>query len=266
MKGAVKSFLVLVPGRMELKRNSVSFNYSNMKTYFYQSLIVLSLCSCTADLSEDVPSNIHETAGSAAKKSNDLAANPDNPYDYAGKICNDLLDEYHLAPSSSKTLSDVKLLVDSLAFAKYGFTALLPVNYEVISHSTIENAISNAEADFLPDLLAAGYSVQAQTYLLNIKAELALLKLADVRYSEVQSYLEEVEADILADSLMQGEEQALLVTVSILRYSLYNDTRRKRRDRDWEWSTGNLTATSTAAIDNVPDAIISGIVSKLYKP
>jgi len=237
-----------------------------MKTYLYQSLIVLSLCSCTADLSEDVPSNIHETVGSAAKKSNDLAANPDNPYDYAGKLCNDLLDEYHLAPSSSRTLNDVKQLVDSLALANYGFTLLLPQDYDIITPAVIENAISNAEADFVPDLLVAGYSAQARTYLLNIKAELALLKLADVPYSGVQSYLEEVEADILADSLTQGEEQALLVTASIVRYSLYNDTKRKRRDRDWEWSTGNLTATSTAAMDNVPDAIISGIVSKLHQP
>jgi hypothetical protein len=130
----------------------------------------------------------------------------------------------------------------------------------------IQQLLLNAELDFLSDLTAAGYSTNAKLHLQELKTGLSNLKLTDSTYETVYNYIVEIEQDILDGNLPPGEEEAVLTTTSVLRYALYNDTKRKRRDRDWEWSTANITATSTGATISVPDAIALCVISKVYKP
>lgn len=240
-----------------------------MKTYLCQSLIVLSLCSCSTE-SPDINTGSTELFASKPAYKNGAEipdpANPDNPYDYAGAITDQILDDYASLPNATRSLPEVTQIVEDLLNAYTGGDDSLPANYEVPDLALINQLLLNADQDFLSDLTLAGYSGKGKLYLQVLKAELTSLKLANSTYEAVYSFLQETEAAILDENLSPGEEEALLITTSILRYSLYNDTKRKRRDRDWEWSTANISATSTGSVVSVPDAVALCVISKVYEP
>lgn len=176
------------------------------------------------------------------------------------------MDEYASQPDEIRSLPEVTQIVEDLLNTYSDSDDSMPVNYEAPDLALINQLLLNADQDFLSDLTLAGYSGKGKLYLQVLKAELTSLKLANSTYEAVYSVLQETEAAILGENLSPGEEEALLITTSILRYSLYNDTKRKRRDRDWEWSTANIAATSTGSMVSVPDAVALCVISKVYEP
>lgn len=197
---------------------------------------------------------------------NTSPANPDNPYDYAGVLTDQILDEYASQPDEIRSLPEIAQLVEDLLSANPATDDYLPADYEVPATALIQQLLLNAELDFLSDLTAAGYSTNAKLHLQELKTGLSNLKLTDSTYEAVYNYIIGIEEDILNGHLPPGEEEALLTTTSVLRYALYNDTKRKRRDRDWEWSTANIAATSTGSMVSVPDAVALCVISKIFEP
>lgn len=240
-----------------------------MKTYLCQSLIVLSLCSCSTE-SPDINTGSTELFASKPSYKNGAEitspANPDNPYDYAGVLTEQILDEYASQPDEIRSLPEVTQLVEDLLSANPATDDYLPADYEVPAAALIQQLLLNAELDFLSDLTAAGYSTNAKLQLQELKTGLSSLKLTDSTYETVYNYIIRIEEDILNGHLPPSEEEALLTTTSVLRYALYNDTKRKRRDRDWEWSTANIAATSTGSMVSVSDAVALCVISKVYEP
>ncbi len=239
-----------------------------MKTYLYQSLVVLSLCSCSTE-SPEINTGSTELFASKPYKSGDgilTPENPDNPYDYVGAITDQILDDYASEPDVTRSLSEITQLVEGLLNARDVSDDNLPANYTAPPAAFIQQLFLNADTDFLADLTSAGYSTTGKFYLQELKVELSTLKLTDSTYETVYNYIIAIEEDILNEHLPPGEEEALLTTTAVLRYALYNDTKRKRRDRDWEWSTANITATATGTTTGVPDAIALCVISKVYKP
>ncbi|WP_294819082.1 hypothetical protein [uncultured Flavobacterium sp.] len=240
-----------------------------MKTYLYQSLIVLSLCSCSTESPDATTGSTEFLTSKPAHKMGDATtspANPDNPYDYAGVITDRILDDYASQPDEIRSLPDIIQLVEDLLNADPATDDNLPAGYQVPAAAFIQQLLLDADLDFLSDLTAAGYSTNGKVHLQDLRTGLSSLKLTDSTYETVYNYIVEIEQDILDGHLPPDEEEALLTTTSVLRYALYNDTKRKRRDRDWEWSTANITATSTGAATSIPDAIALCVISKVYTP
>jgi len=234
-----------------------------MKTYLYQSLIFMSLCSCSTDTPEVTAGAWEQNAARFAYKSGNSPANPANPYDSTGILVDALLDDYHLLPEGKRSLAQVIELTESLGTAHEEFQALLPDNYQAPEAGIVAQILDNPNPDFT---VGTDYSAKGKEHLRSIALELQILKLADAPYHDVLDYFIEIEGEILADNLSEQEKEALLITASALRYALYNDTKKPKRDRDWEWSTANVAATSSGSIENIPDAILLCVVSKVYEP
>jgi hypothetical protein len=202
---------------------------------------------------------------SYAKKSTKFPANPSNEKDHTGLIYERILDAYYALPVSSRSLQQIILIGEQLAFADSAFTNLegLP-SYQSPTAPELE-IYTTVFGQNIEVYLSDNYSTAAKQAYGEIVEELAKLKASNATYDEAYAFFITIEDQIVADAAIPDDDaSAILITTSLLRYGLYHDKKRKRRDRDWDWMTGNIAATANAALESEVAAIMASFATDVY--
>jgi len=225
-----------------------------MKRIIYAA-VLFGLIACSTD-----NENYFDKRDSIVLKTNtasaDEAANPENPYDAAGSNYLLLLDAYNAL--ANKPVTDSAIL-DSLEILADNLT-ILSNDYENISVEQIVAIKQLANSNMTQALNTLSLSQDGQQYISALVAALTEQKTADADFGLLNAEMQLMEKEVLNSGLSTAEKQVVLVTFAIVRYEAYDKSRRKRRDRDWELSVGNIIATAHGATESVPNAIISGAV------
>ena len=192
--------------------------------------------------------------------------NPYNSYDFVGATYTELLDGYYSTTANPTSLQQVILEGESLALQNAGFLALMnSEGYSPITVSQVQPYFQTVGD--VTDLLSTGYGGKSREIFTDISLSLASLKQSGANYQEVYNELAGIEAITMNNAEIPNAERAgILTTTSILRNALYHDTKRKRRDRDWEWMIGNIAATANAALESKADALLIAFATDVYLP
>ncbi|SEP06628.1 hypothetical protein [Flavobacterium sp. fv08] len=210
--------------------------------------------ACTTDTVEESYANdIAKKTGSA----DSVVSNSLNPYDHIGESYLALLDHYHSTDPKPEIPIEVLALLETIGEDMN----ILTSDYNPVSLPTVSNA--DQYTDYSQAVAELGLSIQAQDLLITCIEGLLDLKQQDATYEEAYVYLVSFESAVSASSLSSEEKEILLSTLSIVRYDIYNSSGRKKKDRDWELSVGSFIATTEAAEESLPNAIIIAGMSSI---
>lgn len=227
-----------------------------MKKVFYMLFLLAGIACSNDDPAES--SNSGNIALKTTIADDSEAANMANPYDDRGKAYLQLLDSYKalqtLPTGDTEIIASIEAIAASLGIADSSYDPTISQNIRHVKQLSISN-LDSAIAG-----LNITTSAQAQLYML--LNELTGLKQQDASYDTVYAVLINREQAILQSGLPSHDTAVLLSTLSIVRHSVYSKSRRKRRDRDWELSVGNVMAAAYGAKTSRPNAIISGGASE----
>lgn len=204
-------------------------------------------------------------SGLSHKNANALPANPSNPEDFIGTLYAELLQEYELLNTKPATLPLLIQQGETLAWANADFLALEDLaGYDPIGVADVQ-AYQNIDAADLRSHLSSGYSTVAKDLYVALVAELTAVKANDGTYQEACEAIMATEALIItATNLTATERHAMLMASSIMRNAVYEDGRKRKRDRDWEWMTGHYAATANSALESSPKALLLSLVTDIY--
>ncbi|WP_294825176.1 hypothetical protein, partial [uncultured Flavobacterium sp.] len=166
-----------------------------------------------------------------------------NPYDYTGRIHNDILESLDGMDLGLTSVEQISTLIDSIEAAHPD------VPYPAASLSNLTGEISWMANDnsALDDILMdSSLGITAQSSLSGFIDSLLLLNSAS--FDDIYSMIVLYEASVLANSAFTTtEKRTILTTTSVARFSLH---RKKRKDKDWETSVGNYAGTVYGAQEN----------------
>ena len=226
------------------------------------TLLLLVLAGCSSEDTSVEPSAV---SGLSKKNGTAFPGNANNPNDYAGIIYSDLLDDYYGLDAGTLTLQQVIEHGEALAFLNPGFLGLADIAaYDPVTVAQITPYLDKGQE--LESLLSPSFSLAARNIFTTLGDQLTQIKLVNGTYQEAYNIIIQTEAEILAEpDISIGERSAMLTTTSILRYALHHDGKRKRRDRDWEWMTTHLAATTNAALESKPQAMMMSFATDVYQ-
>jgi hypothetical protein len=224
-------------------------------------LVMFTIVGCSTDELQPDPT-IEDTQ--FYKKSGLRTTDPKNPHAHVGVIYQDMLNAYYLLPDNAFNLQHVIDRAEAIALLNPDFVNLNDdAAYVSLSSDDIAPYLTDGA---LTELLTEEYSTHAVGILTEIASQLDILKAQNLPFQDVEAYFKEVDAAIVDDTTLEIEEQeALLITTSLICNAMDNDRKRKRRDRDWEWMTTHLAATANAALESVPQAIMMSLVTDVYQ-
>ncbi|WP_330441505.1 hypothetical protein [Flavobacterium sp. C4GT6] len=234
-----------------------------MKVFTSLTLLLI-LAGCSPDGIAPAQQEL-SASGLSHKNAIALPANPSNPEDFIGTLYAELLQEYELLNTKPATLPLLIQQGETLAWANADFLAMEDLSaYDPISVADVQ-AYQNIDAADLRSHLSAGYSTVAKDLYVALAAELTAVKANDGTYQEACEAIMETEGLIIAaPNLMATERNAMLMAASIMRNAVYDDGRKRKRDRDWEWMTGHYAATANGALESSPQALLLSFVTDLY--
>jgi hypothetical protein len=197
--------------------------------------------ACTNDFN-DIEDDKMPTAVNA-KKSLITPGNILNPYDYTGRIHNDILETLDSLNIDSTSVEEIGFIIDSIAAtypeAPATIDALAELTSEIIWIASDNTAIDDVLAD-------SSLSGTAQLSLSGFITSLLLA--SEDPYDDLYDLIVLYESSVLSSlAFTSAEKRTILTTTSIARYSLY---RKKRKDKDWETSVGSYAATVYGAEAN----------------
>lgn len=106
-------------------------------------------------------------------------------------------------------------------------------------------------------------SPSARLQILSLFDTLALLKQDNKDYDAVNAYLLSYDQEISENPALSPDDiQTILTATSILNNGFYAESKKRRRDRDWELSVGHIAATVYGADLNSADAITYSLAGK----
>jgi hypothetical protein len=212
-----------------------------MKPYILLSAL-LCFISCTTENVPGSDSPVTEKGIMAKAKKDNLPANPANPFDYVG-IAYGAIQEHLLNHPESHNMT----AIFSLCQSNIAFQVMYLEEYTPISDATLVSVFTDAETDLKHYLNSTRLTEEGQSMFLELIDSLGELKANDERYDVVYDFLAGYENTVSLSDLHNADKQILLTTFSILRNGYYVESRKRRKDRDWELSIGHIAATAYGA-------------------
>lgn len=184
-----------------------------------------------------------------------------NPYDELGKMHNRILDAYWAANPNPNhnTIEEVYEAVRNLMNVDTAEgTATEP---EPSFINSITDIINDPENSLNTIISNSHLTNPAKTSLHGFIGSLVLIQ--DDSYEDIEQLIVSYEAFIMANSplLNNEDKRVILITTAIARYSFYYSKRRK--DKDWETSVGNIAAMTSGALDSSSAAIEMALVTEI---
>ncbi|MFV8324932.1 hypothetical protein [Flavobacterium sp. ZS1P14] len=225
-------------------------------------ILPLLIVSCTAD-------TIDTTAGSNTKVSNNklekstrlvqkaTPENPENVYDIAGKLHNEILDIYLTGNYHYTTIVQISEQVEAIA-TKTSDSRLLDLKTNLpISIEELEEIVNKPEAELDEAIANSSMTSAAKRSLCGFMNAVVLWK--NDEYAKIYQSIISYESSVMTNPQFSSEDKRIILTASsITRYSLYDDT--GRRDKDWEASVGNLVGGVKGAFDQSSRAVKMALI------
>jgi hypothetical protein len=231
-----------------------------MKTIYLRFLLLFLFASCTTEEKDIVQEPVLKSHVSKASVS---PSNPFNPYDGVGVLYAELMNIYYTKEIQHQQLDT---LFDSVEKIASGLPAFTTVSGDYVSPTkTAIDSILTAPNDRLAaSIFDSRLSLVAQLRL-SAFMDAALLYASDgsdysVFYNHVTSFEFEVQTDF---AYTPFDKQVLLISSSILRYTVYAKKKRPKKNTDPEWDlmVGNITAAIEGAKISKGTAAVFALVT-----
>lgn len=214
------------------------------------------LISCTDELVIEPETRV--LSNEAIHRSDLLVPqNNTNPYDTIGRIQNMVLDIYLSADHNHSTIEEIneeiEFITNTFSNTSIGSISSVPSPVGVIIN------IVNSPENSLNTIIANSYLTnQAKLSLSGFINSLLLLQ--DEEYENIHEFIITYESSIIENMALNNEDKrVILTTSSIARHSFYYG--KKRKDKDWETSVGNIAASVSGALENSLTAVSMALVT-----
>lgn len=229
-------------------------------------ILPLLIISCTTDTIDNADTVDSRISGKKSEKGARLMQtlspeNPENVYDYAGKLHNDLLETYLAGNYQYSTIAQISEQVEAIV-AMNNDVALLNLETSVPINPEEIQAIVNNPGAKLGDAIANSSMTSAAKISLSSFMNAALLWKSE-EYGAIYQSIISYESAVMANTEFSGEDKRIILTTSsIARYSLYYD-KKPPYDEDWGTSVGNRVGGVSGAIDNSLTAISRSLIIRI---
>ena len=227
-------------------------------------ILPLLIISCTTDAIDTADTIDSKISGKKSEKGARLMQtlspeNPENVYDYAGKLHNDLLETYLAGNYQYSTIAQISEQVEAIV-AMNSDVALLNLETSVpVNLEEIQAIVNNPEAK-LDEAIANSSMTSAAKISLSSFMNAALLW-KNEEYGAIYQSIISYESAVMTNTEFSGEDKRIILTTSsIARYSLYYD-KKPPYDEDWGTSVGNRVGGVSGAIDNSLTAISRSLIT-----
>lgn len=238
-----------------------------MKPYYLCLLCMTLFISCSDNNEIINPSINNKTIG--VLDYDDTAANYANPYDYAGKIHQELLLTYYNNTSLPFTLTGIITTANAVANNNDSFLSLVKNVPYSFSYSDRVADIVSQPSGFQDDIINASISdSNARASFKTFITDLLITCEEEDDYQVLYDTIVAYEAGIYNNSLLSVEDKStILITTSVTRHSVYVRKKKPKKDKDpeWQYMVGNIFATLDGADDSIGDAIMKGLVTGIVE-
>lgn len=233
-----------------------------MKKHLFIVLFYLPLASCEP-AGSDGPLPAHGPGETYNLKSRPgLPGNPDNAFDYAGLVHNEVLYAYYADTILPATADGVIGRVDSIAGLHPYFRGLPAAAYHLVPRGGIEHLSSNGAAGLAAVLEGSPLSPQARNGFRILAGEVLSKVDRGEDYAAIHGLITAYESQTLASpDHTASEKELLLAATSIMRHSAHAKGRRpkKNTDPDWDWLTANIAGAVLGAQYGKEHAVLAAL-------
>lgn len=231
---------------------------------FANSLILVS-CDSNSDTNLNEVIDAKQDANSlyAYRSAAKMPYNSDNPFDYAGRIHNEILEAYYQQESIPTNLMDIADRIEILAAYNKDFVSIRKPFYEAASIERAQYIINN-KYSCLPEIISGSnltlYGKVSLEAFINSSLELTR---TNEDYEVIYDFIVTYESEVVSNSrLTEEDKQTILITSSILRHSasLAKKKPKKNTDPAWDKLICNIYGTAEDANKGVAEAITMGLI------
>jgi hypothetical protein len=227
-------------------------------------ILPLLIVSCTTDTIDNIESIDNKVSSKKSEKSarleqNLTPENPENIYDLAGKLHNDILDIYLAGNYQYNTIAQISQQVEAIAAENNDLILLNSGTNPPINLELIQEIVNNPQAKLDEAIANSTMTNAAKGSLSGFMNDVLLWE--SNSYEEIYQSIISYESAVMTNPQFNNEDKRIILTTSsIARYSLYYDTQ-PPYDEDWETSIGNRVGGVSGAIDNSLTAIIRSLIA-----
>lgn len=204
------------------------------------------------------------TVVSANRNANEMPANSDNLYDYAGKMHNEILYNYYNGSPLPAGLPTVRDRVMIIANATAGFNESKSALYQEIPLIRVQS-ILNSPTTCINDVISGtGMSVTGKTSLNAFTISLLTLVAKENEYKPIYESICNYESTVINDMLLtQRDKKTILTTTSIARFAIYAARKRPKKNTDPDWTIfiGNIAAGTFGGDTDIASAVASALIT-----
>ncbi|KGO85891.1 hypothetical protein Q765_13745 [Flavobacterium rivuli WB 3.3-2 = DSM 21788] len=224
------------------------------------ALLCFALLSCTTEAIQSGATEQTLNANQAFVSRQGLGdatpANTQNPYDFAGAAQNELLDLYLDGNYSYSSIEEVSEKVALLAVQHYALDG--QDTPPTISQEQIAAILTNPSGALGAIGTSPTLSAPAATGFSEFMVTLDAAQ--DATFEELYSLIIAYETTVINNpDYSSADKEVILTSTSIARYTIYY--RKKRKDRDWDTSVGNIVAGASGAEENTISAVSMAVVT-----
>jgi len=240
-----------------------------MKTMYLFLFFISFFYSCNND--SDLKLTTKSTSLLAKDSGNegvpDVRANANNPYDYAGRLHNELADSYFASGNLPVTLAGIITRVETLANSNAAFFAIEGNLYQPLSAVRLQYILDNPYVSRTDVIANSALSVKAKSSISTFIDQVLPLCSSNAGYNVIYDFVVAYESTLLSDPMLTSyDKKVLLTTTSIVRYSAHKRKRpKKNTDLDWELNVthlvGSLDGSATGTSEAIVEALSLGIVN-----
>jgi hypothetical protein len=183
-------------------------------------------------------------------------ANPNNAYDAAGRLFYDIAETYYLQNLAFPDVTAIIGGIELVAAANPDFVAVKPAGYIAPTADAVNHLLALKAIDHEPFMSECGLGAAAKASLSGFIANVIDYREQQQGYAAIYNYIVGYEALSAADAgFSEYDKKIVLTTASSARYACYFASKYKRRpDRDWEISWGNIAAATEGAGESTAKA------------
>jgi len=224
------------------------------------ALLCFAFLSCTTEAIQSGATehtvNANQAFASRQGQGDATPANTQNPYDFAGAAQNELLDLYldgNNSYSSIEEVSDQVALLAAQHYALGGQDIPPTISQEQIAF-IVTNPSGALDTIGTSPALSASAAADFSEFMVTLDAA------QDATFEEQYSLIITYEATLINNpAYSAADKEVILTSTSIARYTIYY--RKKRKDRDWDTSVGNIVAGASGAEENTISAVAMAVVT-----
>lgn len=188
-------------------------------------------------------------------------SNPQNLFDGSGVLYEEIADLYDASHFNHTTMDQVIEAVDSLYTSHTLVVFGNPSPTLDPYRSTISSLINNPSESITLIESSPNLGATAKSSLISFTNYLLLHKNDD--YEDLYDGILNYEQSILSSGMYSpSEKQSMLTATSILRYSFF---RKRRKDKDWETSVGNIVASIYGSSEGMATGIKISLVVEICR-